>query len=113
MILDYFPIVLKKAIYEKASNGVQVIKEYIQIKNDGEDFFATIQEIDDEISASVYGADIKKMRRLSSLRFELEDYLQPKVDNVEDNISNYFVFYNNQIYKISSVNSWCVDIKRI
>ena len=53
------------------------------------------------------------MKRLTSLRNELEKYLEPKVDNVEDNVSNYFIFYKDKYYKIISVNSYKIEIERL
>lgn len=110
MIKDYCLILLKKAIYKQENNGQKVLSNYENIKHD---FYVTFEELSDEISASIYGAEINKMIRITSLRYELETYLLPKVDNIEDNISNYFIFLNNHKYKIIAINSYRIDLKRV
>ncbi len=109
MIIDYEVIYLKKGIYVETTNGSQIVGKYEDINP----YYVKVQEIEDDINASIYGANIKKMKRLTSLRNELETYLEPKVDNVEDNVSNYFIFYKDKFYKIISVNSYQVEIERL
>ena len=109
MIIDYEMVYLKRGIYTETANGLQIIGQYEDINP----YYAKVQEIEDDINANIYGANIKKMKRLTSLRNELEKYLEPKVDNVEDNVSNYFIFYKDKYYKIISVNSYKIEIERL
>ena len=50
------------------------------------------------------------MYRISSPLRALETYLKPKINSSDNNLSLYFIEYNNGLYKITSVrNSW-IDI---
>lgn len=98
---------LKVATKVKNTNGT-FTNSYTKIG----DYDVQKQEINDEISATVYGANIIKMLRLKSINKELENYLIPKVNNENDNISKYFIFINNVCYKINSVNEFRIDIER-
>lgn len=71
------------------------------------------QELDDEISASMYGANIYKMLRIKSVRSAMEKFLFTKVNNKLDNISNYYVFIKSRKYKIVSVNSKSIDVELV
>ena len=99
-------IQLKKSVYKKQSNGVKVIDSYEFIK----DFKVCFHDISDEISISAYGAEINSIKRLSSIRNELEFFLLPKMDSVEDNISKYVISYNDKNYKIKVVKPHYIDI---
>ena len=72
-----------------------------------------IQELNDNVSATIYGADITKMWDISSPLKDLEDYLIPKVDNQEDNISLYFINLEGSRYKIRSVKKSGITIERV
>ena len=89
-------------------NG-ELVLEYKNIK----DYNVQVQNLEDEVSASVYGSNINKMLRLKSPNKLLEKFLMPKVSNKQDNISNYYISYEDSIYKISAVNSVKIDIERI
>ncbi len=110
MLLRYLqPITLKKAEKAKQANGT-----YTNSYTTLQDYKVQMQDLtDDEVSATIYGANITKMLRLSSPLKELENYLLPKVDNQSDNISQYYVFYNNRVYKITSVSNNRVDIELV
>lgn len=110
MLLRYLkPITLKKAEKIKQSNGT-----YTNIYNKIEDYKVQMQDLtDDEISATLYGANITKMLRLSSPLGELEKYLLPKVDNKSDNISQYYIFIGDRTYKIVSVSKTRIDIELV
>ena len=110
MLLRYLkPITLKKAEKEKQSNGT-----YKNTYNKIEDYRVQIQDLtDDEVSATIYGASITKMLRLSSPLNKLEQYLLPKVDNKSDNISQYYIFYGDRTYKIVSVSNTRIDIELV
>ena len=102
-------ISLKKANKEKQKNGVSIstYKEIKKYKVQKKDLTA------DEISASIYGANVSKMYRINSPKKDLEKYLLPKVDNTEDNVSKYFIFLDNIKYQIVSVKENWIDITRI
>ena len=110
MLLRYLsPITLKQASKIKQANGTY--------KNTYENIGSyKVQKqslTDDEVSATVYGANINKMLRISSPLSNLEEYLLPKVDNKEDNISNYYIEYKNKTYKIVAVAEDRIDIELI
>lgn len=109
MQLRYLELVtLKVATKTKQANGTY-IDTYTKIN----DYKVQKQELNDEVSASIYGADIIKMLRLRSPNAELEKYLIPKVNNSQDNISKYYIFIDNTQYKIKAVTSAKVDIERL
>ena len=110
MLLRYLkPITLKKAEKQKQSNGT-----YKNTYNEINVYNVQMQNLtDDEISATIYGANINKMLRLSSPLGKLEEYLLPKVDNKEDNISYYYIFIGTKTYKIVSVAEDRIDIELV
>ena len=97
---------LYKAEKVKQPNGVK-INVYTKI----DDYKAQFQEITDEASISIYGATVNKMYRISSPRLVLEKYLKPKINDKSDNISLYFIKYNNVLYKINAVRQNWIDIE--
>ena len=101
-------ITLKKSIKEKQSNGIN-IETYKTIKL----FRIQIQELTDEVSASIYDLNINKIIHIKSHLNELENYLMLKLNNNSDNVSKYFLFLNNTKYKINSVKSNWIDIERV
>lgn len=98
---------LLKAIKVKASNGT-----YIKTFNYIDTYNVEKQDLTDEVSATIYGANIDKMLRISSPLNDLEQYLIPKVDNEADNISLYYIQIGNVKYKISSVKESGINIER-
>lgn len=109
MLLRYLKLVIvKKATKTKQSNGTY--KEALEVVKKCR---IQEQELNDEISASIYGANVYKMLRIKSVRNVLEDYLYSKVNNKADNISFYYVFIGNKKYKIVSVNSRGIDLELI
>ena len=109
MLLRYLEtITLKKSIQVKQPNGSR-IEEYETISN----FEVQTQELDDQISANIYGANIVNMLRIKSPLSNLEELLKSKVNNKNDNISKYFIFINDSKYKIKSVNSKGIEIELI
>ena len=109
MLLRYInQATLKKATKTKQTNGT-----YKETLEDVKKYNVQVQELTDEISASIYGANVYKMIRIKSIRSELEDYLYTKVNNKSDNISNYYVFINKRKYKIVSVNPKGIDLELI
>lgn len=101
-------ITLKKSITAKQPNGSRV-EEYETIQ----DYKIQKQGLDDEISASIYGASIVNMLRIKSPLSDLEKFLKAKLNNTTDNISKYFIFIDDDKYRIKSVNNKGVDIELV
>lgn len=101
-------ITLQKSEKQIQDNGVK-IDTYIDIDN----YKVILQELTDEISASIYGADINRTYRVSSVRQLLEIYLKPKLNNTSDNISKYFLLIEDTRYKIVSVKKKWIDIQLV
>lgn len=93
---------------EKQDNGI-----YVDTYNKIKKYKVLVQTLEDEVSASIYGADINKMYRLTSPNATLEKYLIPKVNNKADNISKYFIELDKSKYKIKAVNKFKIDIERL
>ncbi len=109
MLIRYLkPVILKKAIIVKQENGSR-IEEYEDIN----EYQVQIQEIDDQVSASIYGASIIKMLRIKSPLSKLENYLETKLNNTTDNISKYYIFIGENKYKIKSVGNKGIDIELV
>lgn len=109
MLLRYLKRVeLKKAIKEKQPNGTY-IETYTLIKK----YSVQEQELDDQISASIYGASIINMLRIKSPLNDLESYLKEKINNTDDNISQYFIFTDNKRYKVLSVTKRGIDLELV
>lgn len=99
---------LVKAVEEKQPNGTK-IKTFSHIG----DYRIQKKSLEDEVSASIYGANITRMWNIASPLGDLEEYLIPKVDNKEDNISLYFIMLGTTRYKINSVKDSGIDIERV
>ena len=93
------------ATREKQANGVAVMS-YTKVG----DFLIQQQDLTDEISASIYGADVNRMIRVSSPHYVLEGFLSEKVNNTSDNVSYYSLLINGFRYKIVAVKKHWVDI---
>lgn len=101
-------ITLKKSITVKQPNGSRT-EEYEVIGK----YEVQKQELDDQISASIYGANIVNMCRIKSPLSNLENLLKLKLNNTTDNISKYFIFIDSNRYKIKSVNNKGVEIELV
>lgn len=99
---------LKKATREKQPNGT-----YIETLTLISSYSVQTQELNDDISVSIYGADINKITRIKSVNRELEVYLKPKVSNESDNVSKYYIIMDDTQYKIRSVRENWIDIEAI
>ena len=99
---------LVKSINVKQSNGTYV-KTFTHIGN----YKVQKKRLNDEVSATLYGANITKMWDISTALGDLEAYLIPKVENQKDNISLYFIILENTRYKINSVSSNSITIERV
>lgn len=100
---------LKKAIKIKTSTGNIIISDYEKIN----DYRIQEQILQDEVTSTIYGSDVNKMKRIASPLHRLETYLLPKVDNIEDNIKDYYIFYKEIQYKIVAVREYFIDMQRI
>lgn len=99
---------LKKATKEKQPNGT-----YIETLTLISSYSIQTQELTDEVSASIYQADLNKITRIKSINGELEIYLKGKLVNEADNISKYFIVIDETKYKIVSVRQNWIDIQAI
>lgn len=81
------------------------------IFDEGTSYKAIIQYLDDEVAVSTYGADIDKVYRIATINNELEHLLIPKVQHVEDNISNYIIRYDGHDYLILRVTPKYIDMQ--
>ena len=100
---------LKKANKEKTSSGSLINVSYEKI----DDYRIQEQTLQDEVSSTIYGSDVNKMLRVASPLHRLERYLLPKVDNKDDNISLYYLFYKDVQYKIVAVRDYYIDLSRL
>lgn len=100
---------LKKATKQKTGTGSLINASYTKI----DDYRIQKQTLQDEVSTTMYGSDVNKMLRIASPLHRLERYLLPKVDNKEDNISYYYLFYNEVQYKIVAVRDYYIDLERV
>ena len=96
---------LKKATKEKQPNGT-----YIETLTLISSYQVQTQELNDDVSVSIYGADLNKITRIKSVKGELEAYLKPKLNNDDDNVSKYYIIMDNIQYKIKSVRENWIDI---
>lgn len=99
---------LLKSQNEKQPNG-----NYVKRFNKIDSYRVQKRSLNDEVNATIYGANIVKMWGISSPLKDLEEFLIPKVDNQEDNISLYFISLNNHKYKINSATLDGITIERI
>jgi hypothetical protein len=99
---------LKKATKTKQPNGT-----YIETLTLVSSYSVQTQELNDDISASIYGADLFKITRIKSIKGELEVYLKSKMNNEEDNISKYFIIMDEYQHKIKLVRENWIDIELV
>ena len=97
---------LDKLTRTKADNGA-----YTNSYTKQADYLVQLEEISDAVSASIYGAKIDRMYRISSPRQLLEGVLFSLVNTSNDNISLYSVVLNNARYKIVAVKKNWIDIE--
>lgn len=101
-------VTLKKTVIVKQENGSR-LEEYEII----DDYEVSKENLDDQVSASIYGASIIKMLRIKSPLSKLENYLETKLNNTTDNISKYYIFIGENKYKIKSVGNKGIDIELV
>ena len=100
-------IALYKTTRKKQPNG-SYIDSYDFVKA----YETQEQELTDDVSVSMYGADIRNITRIKSIKGELEAYLKPLMVSEEDNISKYIIVLNGLKYSVKTVKSY-VDIMLI
>lgn len=71
------------------------------------------EELVDQVSATIYGANVNKTYRLHSNLRKLENYLLEKVNHDEDNVSKYFITIGNDNFKIVAVKKKWIDVELI
>jgi len=96
-----------KAVKEKQSNG-----SYVKSFQLVDTYNVQINTLEDEISATIYGANIDKMLSIMDSLERLYMFFIAKVDNIQDNISLYYVQIDNVKYKIKSVKESGIIIER-
>lgn len=85
--------------------------ERTETLDEGTPYQALVQYLDDEVAVATYGADVDKVHRIATLHNDLEKFLIPKVRNKKDNVSNYIIKYNENLYNILKVTPRYIDIK--
>lgn len=99
---------LDKAENTKRENGT-IASTFNKVGN----YKIQLQELTDEISASIYGADVNRMYRINSPRNDLENFLFTKVNNSSDNVSLYSLIINEKRYRIKIVRFKWIDVELI
>ena len=108
LIRNLKEVKLLKSTRIKQPNGTYV-NEYVEQGP----YRVSIHELNDEISATIYGTNVVNMLAIGTALGDLEELLKSKVNNKEDNIGLYFIKINNSIYKINSVSKKSVSIERL
>ena len=90
----------------RQDNGA-ITETFDDVKN----YLIQVQDLYDEVSASIYGADLNKTMRITSPHNVLEYYLIDKVNFTTDNVTNYAIKKGNFVYEILSVKKHWIDIR--
>lgn len=98
--------VLVKGLKVQQSNGSWV-EEYSFVK----DFLVDIQALNDEISASLYGADMNKTYRVVTPHHELEKMMMEKTNSGSDNVTKYALNIGDYSYRIVSARDGWLDVE--
>ena len=104
---------LEESTLSKATRSIQANGAWVENYVDIDTWLVQRQEITDEASASIYGARINRMLRLSSPRHDLERHLGTLMNASSDNISKYTILYRGARYQIAGVRSGWVDVELI
>lgn len=102
---------LKDATLFKETSVKQSNGSYISSFEEVNSYKVQIQKVTDSISATIYGADISRMWRVTTPHHELEKYLNEKFNFDDDNVSKYILEIESRQYEIASINDNWVDIK--
>ncbi len=93
---------------EKQSNGtMKTVSRLVDV------YKVQKQEVMDEVSSNVYGANMIKTYRLISPYHKLENYLIDRTGCEQDNISKYQIEMNSHKYKIVAVKKNWIDVELI
>jgi len=103
--MDLEKVTLYKLIKGTKRDG-DPSESYEKIK----EYDSGVQYLDDSVAASIYGAEVTKTYRVSSLHFALEQFLLPKINNNPDNLSNYLIDYLGNKFKIQRVTPKYIDM---
>lgn len=90
----------------KQANGT-----YQKVSSFVDKYKVQMEELSDQVSSSVYGANMLKTYRLTSPYHKLENYLIDKTGCEEDNVSKYQISINDYNYKIVAVKRNWIDIE--
>lgn len=96
-----------KSVKEKQANG-----SYVKSFQLVDTYNVQINNLEDEISATIYGANIDKMLSIMDALKKMYVFFIGKVDNIQDNISLYYIQIGNVKYKINSVKESGIVIER-
>lgn len=102
---------LKPAYLYKTNKAIQsngAIKEtfdFISL------YYVGKEELTDNVSASVYGARMNRIIRITSPRNTLESFLLSKIDPTLDNVTDYVIVMDDKRYSITTVKSRWVDVE--
>lgn len=99
---------LYKVTYTKQANG-QEVETYTKQST----YNVQVEQLRDSVSASLYGARIINMLRMSSVRNDLEKTLENYMIENNDNISMYRIEYGGVKYKINSVGKAFIEIEKV
>ncbi len=99
---------LYKVAYTKKENG-QEVESYVKQGT----YNVQVEELRDSISASLYGARIVNMLRMSSVRNDMENLLKSYMLANNDNITMYRIEFDGFKYRINSVGLSYIEIEKI
>lgn len=75
-----------------------------------DDYKVAVQYLDDSVAAAIYGANVNKIYRISSLKKDLEELLLSKINNTDDNLSIYNVEYKGNKFGLQKVTPKYIDM---
>lgn len=70
----------------------------------------SVQYLDDSVAAAIYGANVSKTYRISSLKKDLENLLLPTINNSEDNLTKYCIEYKGNKFNLQRVTPKYIDM---
>lgn len=101
---------LENVTLYKVTKGTKPDGDPTESHNEINTYEAGVQYLDDSVAASIYGANVNKTYRVSSLHSDLEKYLLPKINNSPDNLSNYLIGYLGNKFKLERVTPKYIDM---
>jgi len=101
---------LEKVTLYEVTKGRKPDGDPTETHNEIGTYDAGVQYLDDSVAASIYGANVNKTYRVSSLHFDLEQYLLPKINNKPDNLTNYLIGYSGNKFKLERVTPKYIDM---